>query len=760
MTPWIAIALLGGQNLVVNGRFDQGSTGWSELWLREPNSGTAKIQTTDDKPELAIGHAGARDWSFEQTKTLPTRPGDIFRIATVARCDAAGDAGISVVVRNSAGDVLNWALAATHTTGHHGWQRLERRFVVPSGAATLQFRFEGNGPGSFEFRDAELTPLGNADSMQKGVGPSLHLKGRFLDLTVTGVGSITLKTLPGGPTFSAAVPDAILKGLKQTPNGIRATYWDVANDVDRVATYALDPSGKEVVATIEGDGKIEEPFAVPGAIETKPGDWLIVPMNEGILYPVDDPSIEPRELVTYGGHGICMPWYGVMNPRTGAGLLSIVETNDDAAIRIEKSPESRLQIQPVWQASRGRLRYGRRIRLVPISAGGYVAMARRYREFAQTKGLAVTLSEKRKRTPAVDRLIGAINVWWFGSQKLALCREMKSMGMDRVLWSAGGTADEIREINQLGFLSSRYDIYQDVWDPKIALPWMNTAGWPDDLVDLPDGSWMKGWAHPDRQADGSIHWLQGGVISSPRGLARAKKVIPEELARIPFRCRFIDTTTASPWREDYNPAHPLTRSDDRKYKMALLEFCSKDEGLVVGSETGIDASVPYLEYFEGMMSLGPYRLPDSGTDMMAYRKPTEDFLKFQVGYFYRLPLWELVYHDCTVAQWYWGDASNKEPEVWNRRDLFNILYGTAPLVMFDDARWAAQKDRILKTYHDVCAWTRKIGYERMISHEFLSDDHTVQRTRWTSGHWCVVNFGSQPAAVGGNTIQPMGFLLR
>jgi hypothetical protein len=48
----------------------------------------------------------------------------------------------------------------------------------------------------------------------------------------------------------------------------------------------------------------------------------------------------------------------------------------------------------------------------------------------------------------------------------------------------------------------------------------------------------------------------------------------------------------------------------------------------------------------------------------------------------------------------------------------------------------------------------------MISHEFLSDDHTVQRTRWTSGHWCVVNFGSQPAAVGGNTIQPMGFLLR
>jgi hypothetical protein len=125
------------------------------------------------------------------------------------------------------------------------------------------------------------------------------------------------------------------------------------------------------------------------------------------------------------------------------------------------------------------------------------------------------------------------------------------------------------------------------------------------LVRLENGEWMKGWAHPDRRPDGSIHWIQGGVISSGAGLARAEQVIPAELKINPYHCRFIDTTTASPWREDYNPLHPLSRSDDRKNKMALLAFCSQKMGLVVGSETGLDASVPYLEYFEGMESFGP-----------------------------------------------------------------------------------------------------------------------------------------------------------
>jgi hypothetical protein len=66
----------------------------------------------------------------------------------------------------------------------------------------------------------------------------------------------------------------------------------------------------------------------------------------------------------------------------------------------------------------------------------------------------------------------------------------------------------------------------------------------------------------------------------------------------------------------------------RKYKMELLELVSNKYKLVCGSETGHDATVPYVHYFEGMMSLGPYRVS------------CHDFVNNQV----RLQLFVLAYN--------------------------------------------------------------------------------------------------------------------
>jgi hypothetical protein len=175
---------------------------------------------------------------------------------------------------------------------------------------------------------------------------------------------------------------------------------------------------------------------------------------------------------------------------------------------------------------------------------------------------------------------------------------------------------------------------------------------------------------------------------------------------------------------------------------------------VTGTETGIDASVPYVHYYEGMLSLGPYRLPDCGYTLIDYKTPTPDFLKYQVGPYYRAPLWELVYHDCTVAQWYWGDSTNKAPEVWDQRDLFNLLYGTPPLFMLSPDVWATHKDRFVQSYQTVCPTVRRIGYDEMLTHEFLTADHTLQRTVWSSGVTIVANFGDAPQTLADGTVVP------
>ena len=223
-----------------------------------------------------------------------------------------------------------------------------------------------------------------------------------------------------------------------------------------------------------------------------------------------------------------------------------------------------------------------------------------------------------------------------------------------------------------------------------------------------------------------------------------------ELKTHPYNTRFIDVTTAAGWDICYNPAHPMTRGDSRAYRMDLLRLLGDDFGLVVGSETGHDAAVPFCDYFEGMLSLGNYRVPDSGRKIAeVWTNVPPRVAKFQVGATYRLPLWELVYHDCLCAHWYWGDYNNKLPSLWDKRDLFNAK------------QWEADKDRFVRSYRVTSPVARKTGYSEMLDHRILSADRLVQRTTFADGTVVTVNFGETPFALPeGGTLAAGGYLVR
>jgi hypothetical protein len=158
-----------------------------------------------------------------------------------------------------------------------------------------------------------------------------------------------------------------------------------------------------------------------------------------------------------------------------------------------------------------------------------------------------------------------------------------------------------------------------------------------------------------------------------------------------------------------------------------------------------------------MMSLGPYRVPDAGRDMgRIWDVVPERVAKFQLGHEYRLPLWELVYHDCVVAQWYWGDYSNKLPALWDKRDLLNALYGTPPMFMFKRAWWRRHRERFARSYRTATPVARATGYSEMTDHRFLTPDRGVQETRFANGVRVVVNFGPRPHRLpGGGEVAPM-----
>jgi hypothetical protein len=143
--------------------------------------------------------------------------------------------------------------------------------------------------------------------------------------------------------------------------------------------------------------------------------------------------------------------------------------------------------------------------------------------------------------------------------------------------------------------------------------------------------------------------------------------------------------------------------------------------------------------------------------MRVWNEVPESVAKFQTGHRYRIPLWELVYHDCVVAQWYWGDYNNKLPALWDRRDLWNTLYGTPPMFMFNRQSWESNRDRFVRSYQTIAPVARATGYSEMLSHEWLTFDHAVQRTRFANGVVVTVNFGDTPYTLSdGILLPPLG----
>jgi hypothetical protein len=99
-----------------------------------------------------------------------------------------------------------------------------------------------------------------------------------------------------------------------------------------------------------------------------------------------------------------MPFWGVTDGRQGH--MAIIETPDDAAIRIQRT-DGKLCISPEWDSQKGQFGYTRRLRYIFFDDGGHVAVCKQYRYYAQKAGLLKTLEQKRKENPDVDLLIGA-----------------------------------------------------------------------------------------------------------------------------------------------------------------------------------------------------------------------------------------------------------------------------------------------------------------------------------------------------------------
>lgn len=759
-----SLGAYGANNLVSNPGFESGLGGW-RVWSRKPDALTTAIDDRtvhSGRAAVRLEHRGNQDWSLEPTLRLDTKAGDLIQLECWVRVEGSGSVTLCASTWDGQGKVLEWSAGEREAFAGSDWQHLVTRVVASEKTAQIQPRLIGYGVAAIWVDDFAVGRGANL-----ALSRPAHLPG-FLVLSNTSL-SVTFDTT--NATLSVEdfrsnrrwiqkpfAHDFVVKDARLSQDRITCALFHAGSGLDFEATFQLAGAQPELLVQLTARGELPASLRFPHPFTGEAGDYLVVPMNEGISYPIDDPSISPMRLIAYGGHGICMAFYGLTDGQRGQ--MAILETPDDVSIRVDRL-DGKLVILPEWDPQHGQFGYARRIRYVFFDRGGHVAMAKRYRAYAKQTGLFKTLAEKRDVNPKVDRLIGAVNVWCWDRDAVGIVKELQSAGIDRILWSNQQPPDHLKALNELGVLTSRYDIYQDVMAPTnfARLRWIHpdwtSNAWSQEIILDRRGNWLRGWGVESR--DGSL--IPCGVLCDRFALQYARERVPPELASHPYLCRFIDTTTAAPWNECYSPVHPMTRTDSKKAKMELLRYFSETLRLVTGSETGHDAVVPYVHYFEGMMSLGPYRVPDAGRRMSEiWTNVPEVVAQFQLGQQYRLPLWELVYHDCVVAHWYWGDYNNKLPSLWDKRDLFNVLYGVPPMFMFDRRLWEKQQARFVASYRNTCPVIRRVGYQEMIDHQFLTPDRAVQQTRFANGITVTVNFGAEDyQRPGGRTVKAMGF---
>ena len=540
----------------------------------------------------------------------------------------------------------------------------------------------------------------------------------------------------------------------------------------------------DLIFTLSADAKA--PFTemgFPTAFKTPDkSHYLLYTDGEGMLLPADDTEYPLGNGITYNcGGGLSMAWMGVVDNQFETGYMAMLETPYDAALRTKRE-DGLDTFSTVWLPSLGQFGYSRTVRYSFFSTGGYVAQCKKYRDYIWKKNNVITLKEKQKRFPAIEKMIGSPHIYvWDNAREVSFAKEMKAAGISKafILWDANHypypEIDYDDRLKELGYASGVYDLYTDTH-------YRDTVFYKKDETG-PTRFSRTGYPGLFKEItaiknDGKTYFNSFGHTTCPAVMRQyMSKRIERELKEFPHETYFLDVYQANGLFECYSPDHPLTRQQFAEEVIKNYKMIEDKYNQYIGGEWGAEFTGSSSVYCHGMMTLqrtwfgsditkqgtiyyyGDWRNNPKPTQMLGTRVAPDKYLKYSINEYTRVPLYELVYHDAMVTSWRWEDGNHHTPEIWWKKDLFNILYGSAPLWSIDRERWESYKNTFIQSYKNIGPWLDQIGYDEMLSHRFVTADHSVQETVFSSGKRAIANFSSNEVEFEGKNIGPKSFIL-
>jgi len=516
--------------------------------------------------------------------------------------------------------------------------------------------------------------------------------------------------------------------------------------------------GNEIVFEIAAPGDRADLHSIewPKPIEmgNTAQDFSVIPHMQGMLLPGDWPqAVHAEDLVN--SRTLYMPWWGQI--RNGHGVLTILETSDDAGAAYHHKPGGPTRIQPRWYPTLGKVGYLRTVRYVFDDAATYVTMAKRYRRYVKETGRFVSLDEKRVRTPSLDQVIGKPVVHLgalyhfvkeaslFNKDRIennhaltpfdelaAQLRELKSKGIEHAYVHLDGWGyygydnghpdvmpvgqeqggwDGLRAFadtcEELGYLFAVHDQYRDFY--------LNAVSFDDRLAAT----------RLDGSREETSTWCGG-----PQTILEAR-FAPGYVRRnhdlfaahnIKVKGAYLDVFSVVPLEESAQKAHPMTRTECARYRRNCFDVL-RSRGYVVSSEEPSDYLVASLD----LVHHGPY--------------PTAPNLGGGNAVGIPVPLFNLVYHDSILTPWNMGDDGGWGIPNGDAGRLHCLLNTGLPYVGPGDD--APQIERV----KEAARLAQRCATLEMTNHEFLDATHRKQRTTFADGTRVTVDFKTKEYAI-------------
>jgi len=577
---------------------------------------------------------------------------------------------------------------------------------------------------------------------------------------------------------NAAISGFKLQSIDQKKNILLLGF---AGKYSFSSSITLSPQSEvEIGLTADTSARMGE-LTFPSAFKSPANHFLVLTDSEGMLLPVEDQKYPLGNGITYFcGGGLSMAWMGVTDKNFSTGYMAVLETPFDAALR-PKRENGTITFEPVWLPSKEKFGYSRKVTYIFFNKGGYIAQCKRYRNYIWTKNRVVSLKDKAQKNPVIKKMVGAVHIYvWDNAREAIFARVLKDSGISKAmfLWDANHapypSIDYDDSLKKLGYSTGAYELFTDL-KPRDTLykPQDTTGPLRFSLTSYPglfDQLSLK-------KKDGKTVYNQFGHTSNPIAIRPEMiKRINRELKEYSHETYFLDVYQANGLFECYSDNNPLTREQFSNAVIENYKMITEKYGQYLGGEWGADFAAAQTVYVHGMMTLqrtwfnteiskkgtiyyyGDWKNGQRPSIMLGERTSPPLYMEYSINEAIRAPLYELVYHDAVVTSWRWEDANHHTPEIWWKKDLFNILYGSAPLWSLDHDRWERFKNTFIQSYKNICPWLQQIGYDEMLTHRFLSADRKVQETVFSSGRKAIVNFSESEFTYQNKKISAKGFI--